>query len=77
MIFVFIGTQDYHFMINKNIDLLRRVYPGSRVVVYDWGDWGGNPSGTEFPNDARVIPIGGNGLWIRGTLWKSTVTHVE
>ncbi len=53
--FVFIGTQDYHFMINKNIELLGRVYPGFPVVVYDWGDGCGNPSGTKFQNDVEVI----------------------
>jgi len=38
LIFVYLGTVDYHFMIQKNIKLLRLLYPDSRVIVYDWGD---------------------------------------
>ncbi len=55
LIFVYIGTQNYHFMINKNIQLLRRLYPNAPVIVYDWGDDGGRPSGTVFPKGIEVI----------------------
>lgn len=53
--FVFIGTQDYHFMILENIRLLRKLYPTSPVLVYDWGDDDGKPSGTTFPEDVEII----------------------
>lgn len=53
--FVYLGTTDYHFMILKNIELLRRVYPGCRIMVYDWGDGNGEKSGTVFPAGVEVI----------------------
>ena len=57
--FLFIGTGDYHFMILKNIELLRRVYPDADVVVYDWGDGDGTPSDTVFPKGVEVIDWSG------------------
>ncbi len=53
--FLYIGTADYHFMILKNIELLRRVYPEADVVVYDWGDGDGGRSDTVFPKKVEVI----------------------
>jgi hypothetical protein len=55
LVFVVIGTENYHFMINKNIELLRRLYPHSPVLVYDWGDGNGNPSATKFPAGVEVV----------------------
>ena len=55
LIFVYLGTVDYHFMIQKNIKLLRLLYPDSRVIVYDWGDANGQPGTTEFPEGTEVI----------------------
>ena len=53
--FLYIGTADYHFMILKNIELLRRLYPEADVVVYDWGDGDGRRSDTVFPKGVEVI----------------------
>lgn len=53
--FVYLGTTDYHFMLLKNIELLRVLYPSAPVLVYDWGDAEGTPSGTVFPPDVEVI----------------------
>ena len=55
LIFVFIGTENYHFMIKRNITLLKRIYPNSPVLVYDWGDANGTPSPTQFPKNVEVI----------------------
>ena len=55
LIFVFIGTENYHFMIKRNIELLWRVYPNAPVLVYDWGDGHGTRSSTVFPKSAEVI----------------------
>jgi hypothetical protein len=59
LLFVFFGTDDYHFLIRKNIELLRRLYPKADVLVYDWGDKSGRPSGSSFPNDVEVIDWSG------------------
>ena len=53
--FVYLGTVDYHFLIQKNIKLLRRLYPEADVVVYDWGDGDGRRSDTVFPKGVEVI----------------------
>jgi hypothetical protein len=53
--FVYLGTTDYHFMLLKNIELLRVLYPSARILVYDWGDAEGTPSGTAFPKDVEVV----------------------
>ena len=53
--FVYIGTTDYHFMVLKNIELLRVLYPSAPVLVYDWGDGDGGKSGTVFPAGVQVI----------------------
>ena len=53
--FVFIGTENYHFMIKKNIELLRRLYPRSPIIIYDWGDGQGHASTTKFAKDVEVI----------------------
>ena len=53
--FVFFGTQNYHFMILKNIELLRLIYPIAHILIYDWGDGYGKPSATVFPRDTEVI----------------------
>ena len=55
LLFVFFGTDDYHFLIRKNIELLRRLYPKADVLVYDWGDKFGHPSCSSFPSDVEVI----------------------
>jgi hypothetical protein len=55
LVFVFIGTENYHFMIQKNIELLRPLYPRSPIIVYDWGDTQGKRSATRFPGDVEVI----------------------
>lgn len=55
LLFVFFGTGDYHFLIRKNIELLRRLYPNTDVLVYDWGDEAGRPSGAAFPAGVEVI----------------------
>ena len=54
-LFVFFGTGDYHFLIRKNIELLRRLYPNADVLVYDWGDENGRPSRAAFPTGVEVI----------------------
>ena len=57
--FLYLGTEDYHFMILKNIELLRRLYPEAGIVVYDWGDGDGKRSDTVFPKGVEVIDWAG------------------
>jgi len=53
--FIYLGTTDYHFMIKKNIELLRLLYPESGVIVYDWGDREGRPGDGDFPAGTEVV----------------------
>ena len=54
-LFVYFGTHDYHFLIRKNIELLRRLYPNADVLVYDWGDENGRPSNSTFQSGVDVV----------------------
>ncbi len=58
-LFVFFGTGDYHFLIRKNIELLRSLYPNADVLVYDWGDENGRSSGGSFPPGVEVVDWSG------------------
>ena len=55
LLFVYFGTHDYHFLIRKNIELLRRLYPNADVLVYDWGDENGRPSNSTFQSGVDVV----------------------
>ena len=55
LLFVYFGTRDYHFLIRKNIELLRRLYPNADVLVYDWGDENGRPSHSTFQSGVEVV----------------------
>lgn len=36
--FVIMGNSAYYFLLEKNIDFIRRTYPTARILCYDWGD---------------------------------------
>ena len=55
LLFIYFGTHDYHFLIRKNIELLRRLYPNADVLVYDWGDENGRPSNSTFQSGVDVV----------------------